>query len=59
MSLIKCYECVKEISEDAPFCPQCGAPPKETKKKYSPESLKISWKHPMFEAKVNGYFENP
>ena len=54
MALIKCYECGKEISEDAPFCPQCGAPPKETKKKYSPESLKI-----RKNTKINVPIENP
>ena len=26
MSLIKCYECEKEISELASDCPSCGAP---------------------------------
>jgi uncharacterized membrane protein YhaH (DUF805 family) len=26
MALIKCYECEKEISDQAPACPHCGAP---------------------------------
>ena len=26
MTLIKCYECYKEISDKAKYCPQCGAP---------------------------------
>ncbi len=26
MALIKCYECEKEISNQAPACPHCGAP---------------------------------
>ncbi len=26
MALIKCPECQKEISEDAPQCPNCGKP---------------------------------
>ena len=29
MSLIKCYECSKEISDRAKSCPHCGAPKKE------------------------------
>lgn len=29
MSLIKCYECGKEISKNAGICPQCGAPQKK------------------------------
>lgn len=27
MALIKCYECEKQVSTDASFCPNCGAPP--------------------------------
>jgi hypothetical protein len=26
MALIPCYECEKEISDQAPACPHCGAP---------------------------------
>ncbi len=26
MALISCYECEKQISSDASFCPECGAP---------------------------------
>jgi antitoxin component YwqK of YwqJK toxin-antitoxin module len=26
MALILCYECEKEISDQAPACPHCGAP---------------------------------
>ena len=36
MALIKCYECSKEISDQAAACPQCGAPkstPKPTNTK--------------------------
>ena len=33
MALIKCYECGKEISEKAPFCPHCGAPQLVSKNK--------------------------
>jgi hypothetical protein len=29
MALIKCYECEKEISDQAPACPHCGAPKEE------------------------------
>ena len=29
MALIKCYECEKEISDNAPACPHCGAPKEE------------------------------
>ena len=29
MSLIKCSECGKEISDKAKVCPNCGAPIKE------------------------------
>lgn len=28
MTLIRCYECSKEISDSAPSCPHCGAPKK-------------------------------
>jgi len=29
MALIPCYECEKEISDQAPACPHCGAPKEE------------------------------
>jgi TPR repeat protein len=29
MALIACYECGKQVSSDAPACPQCGAPQKQ------------------------------
>ena len=42
MALIKCSECLKEISENAKTCPHCGNPikkikPKKEKKIYTDE----------------------
>lgn len=32
MALINCFECKKEISDKAEFCPHCGVPLKASKK---------------------------
>ena len=38
MSLIKCPECGKEISEKASSCPNCGCPSSEWNKEVKPEA---------------------
>jgi len=40
MALIKCPECEKEISDQAPTCPHCGAPLKQTES--NPTTIKES-----------------
>ena len=40
MSLIKCPECGKEVSDSANVCPNCGYPVKKMKEK-NPEDTKI------------------
>ncbi len=39
MALINCVECSKEISDQAKFCPHCGAPLKKKGKGFAVASL--------------------
>jgi len=44
MSLIKCSECNKEISDKADKCPYCGNPMQEQQQPYNPQSVVVNQK---------------
>lgn len=46
MALIQCYECKKEISDQAPACPNCGAPIAKNGKQSTPSPTKAKT-HPF------------
>jgi len=50
MSLVKCPDCGREVSDQAPTCPQCGRllkePPKQTERK-SESSMEKWWRFSM------------
>ena len=44
MSIIKCSECNKEISDKADKCPHCGNPMQEKQQSYNPQSVVVNQK---------------